>query len=72
MRWFSSRVGTLLLAASAMALGACADHPKPAETVPPVEPNPLIIFGGGGGGDEDPPPPPAAVIAVTRRAGMSA
>jgi hypothetical protein len=65
MRWFSSRVGTLVLAASAMALGACADHPKPTEAVPPVEPNPLIIFGGGGGGDEDPPPPPAPVTIVS-------
>jgi len=67
MRWFSSQVGTLVLPLSAVALGACADRPKPTEASPPAGPDPLIIIGdggggGGGGGDEVPPPPAPITI----------
>jgi hypothetical protein len=66
MRWLSSRVGTLVLALSAVALGACADRPKPTEASPPAGPDPLIIIGdggdGGSGGGEIPPPPAPITI----------
>ncbi len=65
MRWFSSQVGTLVLALSAVALGACADRPKPTEASPPAGPDPLIIIGGGGGDEVPPPPAPITIGSLT-------